>query len=160
MKFLKTIRFDPSDTRVFDKAAEPDEWAIPGGIIFGGLSEEDLSGKTKQAFSNGFMSLESFGWSTFASVAELGRTTKDHLIDKLAANLAHGHGAPFLQAAQEAAQSEVDFVLDMCARTPINSLFTIRRYFDEEGEMREEFRMLERPPGAAPHARVWDVVED
>jgi hypothetical protein len=42
---------------------------------------------------------------------------------------------------------------------PINSVFTLRRFFDETGEIREEFRTVD-PPGEKLHARIWDVVED
>ena len=35
------------------------------------LPQRTLTGKRKQAFSNGFLSLESFGHSTFTSVAEI-----------------------------------------------------------------------------------------
>src|SRR5262245_3275662 len=36
VKLLRTIRLDPSDTFVFDKAAEPGEWAVSGGFAFAG----------------------------------------------------------------------------------------------------------------------------
>ena len=35
MKLLRTIRLDPSDTFVFDRAAEPGEWAVSGAFMFG-----------------------------------------------------------------------------------------------------------------------------
>jgi len=34
VKLLRTIRLDPSDTFVFDKAAEPGEWAVSGAFMF------------------------------------------------------------------------------------------------------------------------------
>ncbi len=158
MKFLKTIRFDPSDNHVFESAALNDEWAIPGGFSFGGMNEDNITGKLKQAFSNGFLSLESFGFSTFVSVAEIDQAGIDELMNNLATHLAENFGAPSQQEALQAAHSEVNFVLEMCAKVAINSVFTLRRFFDDDGEIKEEFRIV-NAPGANTHARVWEVVE-
>ena len=159
MKFLKTIRFDPSDTHVFDHAAEPDEWAVPGGFAFAGATEDSLAGKRRQAFSNGFLSLESFGHSTFTSVAEISPGEAEALIENLSRHFAEHHGAPSVEAARPIAREEIEFVADLCRETPINTVFTLRRFFDEGNEIREEFRVVD-PPGERLHARVWDVVED
>jgi hypothetical protein len=159
MKFLKTIRFDASDAHVFDKPAGSDEWAVPGGFAFAGLSEAALTGKRKQAFSNGFLSLESFGHSTFTSVAEVSADRIETLIQGLARHFVDHYGAPSLEEAAPAATGEVNFVLELCRELPINSVVTLRRFFDETGEIREEFRTVD-PPGEKLHARIWDVVED
>ena len=55
MKLARTIRFDPSDLKVFPRAAEEGEWALVGTFCFAHLNEADLTGKVKQAFSNGFL---------------------------------------------------------------------------------------------------------
>ena len=34
MKLLRTIRLDVSDTFVFEKAADPGEWAVSGAFAF------------------------------------------------------------------------------------------------------------------------------
>lgn len=159
MRFLKTIRFDTSDTHVYDIAAQPDEWAIPGGFHFADATGDTLSGKSKQAFSNGFLSLESFGRSTLVSVAEIDETRLGHLRTRLAGHLVDAFGAPSIEAALPAAAAEIDFVLDMCAAVPVNMVFTVRRDFDEAGDVKEEFRIIDRT-GEKLHARVWEVVED
>lgn len=159
MKFLKTIRFDPSDSQVFEKAANQDEWAIPGGGNFAGLAEDAIIGKSKQAFSNGFLSLESFGFSTFVSVAEIEEAAVADLKSRLTQHFVEKFGAPCKEEAQPVAEAEIQFVLEMCADVAINSLFAVRRGFDEDGEIREEFRII-NAPGEKLHARVWDVVED
>jgi len=159
MKFLKTIRFDPSDTHVFESAAPSDEWAIPGGFSFGGMNENNITGKLKQAFSNGFLSIESYGFSTFVSVAEIDQVEADGLKNNLASHFMANFGAPSKQEALRAANSEIDFVLEMCARVAINSIFALQRFFDDDGEIKEEFRIVDAP-GAKPHARVWEVVEE
>ncbi len=159
MKFLKTIRFDPSDTHVFDRAAGTDEWAIPGGFVFSGLGEEEITGKLKQAFSNGFLSLDSYGFSTFVSVAEIDEKSILALEDNLAKHFTEYFNARSLDDAKSVAKAELQFVLELCADVTINSIFTLRRFFDESGEIKEEFRIVDAP-GAKPHARVWEIVED
>ena len=64
MKLARTIRLDESDDNVFDHPANAGEWAISGGFEFSNWSEENLNGKPRQAFSNGWLSLESFGRAT------------------------------------------------------------------------------------------------
>lgn len=159
MKFLKTIRFDPSDSQVFETAAGPDEWAIPGGFRFANAVEDKLAGKEKQAFSNGFLSLASFGFSTFVSVAEISPEEKDEITARLVLHFVDHYGAPSPVAAGAAAQQEIAFVLDLCAEVPINSVFTLRRIFDDNAAIKEVFRIVD-VPGETLHARVWDVVEE
>lgn len=157
-KFLKTIRFDPSDTNVFESAAEPDQWAIPGGFYFAGVKEGDLKGKAKQAFSNGFLSLETFGFSTFTSVSEMSADEITNAKHELAKHFVERYGAPDLASAMQVAEQEISFVLEMCAEVPINTVFALGRYFDEAKELREEFRIVEAPREAV-HTRVWEIVE-
>lgn len=159
MKFLKTIRFDPSDSQVFKTAADPDEWAIPGGFRFANAVEDELAGKEKQAFSNGFLSLTSFGFSTFVSVAEISGEEKDDITARLVQHFIDHYGAPSPDAAGPAAQQEIAFVLDLCEQVPINSVFTLRRIFDDNAAIKEEFRIVD-VPSETRHARVWDVVEE
>lgn len=158
MKFLKTIRFDPSDVSVFELAAEPDQWAIPGGFCFAEFKGSDLNGKAKQAFSNGFLSLETFGHSTFTSVTEITGQEIESIKESLAKRFVDVHGAPDLATAMVVSEQEVSFVLEMCAEVPINTVFALGRYFDEDGEIREEFRIVEAPREAV-HTRVWEIVE-
>ena len=159
MKFLKTIRFDPSDSFVFEKAAEPDEWAIPGGFVFAASTEDALAGKSRQAFSNGFLSLETFGHSTFVSVTEVSGERIDTLTRRLAQHFVDCYGAPSLEEAMAVARGEIDFALDLCRDVPINAVFALRRFFDDAGELREELHLV-TPPGEKLHARIWDIVED
>ena len=64
MKLLRTIRLDPSDTFVFEKAAEPGEWAVSGAFVFWDTDATALQGKARSAFRGGFLGVESLGWST------------------------------------------------------------------------------------------------
>ena len=160
MKLLRTIRFDSSDERIFDVAAAPEEWAVPGGFAFAGLKTEDLAGKTRQAFANGFLGLSSFGRSTFATVCEAGEEDAAALVQVLARHFVCDYCAPDEAAALPAAHDEIAFVTDLCKGVPINTLFTLRRHFDEAGEIREEFRIITPPSGIPQHAKIWTVSDE
>lgn len=159
MKFLRTLRFDRSDASVFAQAAEPEEWAISGAFAFAGLAPDALTGKTRQAFANGFLSLESFGRSTFASVTGITPEERDALTETLAGHFVAEWGAPDRAAARPAAAEEIAFTADLCAGLPFGTVLTVRRHLDAAGEIREEFRKVDTAADCH-HARVWDIVED
>ena len=50
MKLIRTIRLDPSDTFVFERAAEPGEWAVSGAFCFWNTDPATLEGKARSAF--------------------------------------------------------------------------------------------------------------
>ena len=62
MKLLRTIRLDPSDTFVFEQAAEPGEWAVSGAFIFWNSESVALEGKARSAFRSGFLGVSTLGW--------------------------------------------------------------------------------------------------
>lgn len=159
MKFLRTIRFDTSDEYAFVEAAPPDEWAVSGAFAFAELEDEDLTGKTKQEFSNGFLGLGSFGRSTFVTIAEISDAEVGELEDVLANHFVEIYGAPSHELAREAAKEEVRFVVDLCSDAPINTVLAIKRTLNDSGEIAEEFRTIKPPSGDRPHTRIWDVEE-
>jgi hypothetical protein len=55
VKLLRTIRLDPSDTFVFDHAAEPGEWAVTGAFMFADGDPANLEGKARASFRSGFL---------------------------------------------------------------------------------------------------------
>lgn len=159
MKFLRTIRFDGSDDRIFERAAAADEWAIPGGLLYAGLDPDSLEGKLRQAFANGFFAPASRGHATLTVVAETDPAALQTLTDALAEFLSEVPGAPGPAAAAEAARREVAFTADLCAELPVNTLLAVSRSHDEDGQVRERFRTIAAPTDPV-HARVWDVEED
>ncbi|MEO0618037.1 MAG: DUF6505 family protein [Pseudomonadota bacterium] len=160
MKFLRTIRFDPSDLQVYEHAAPVDEWAISGAGAFAALADDQIVGKVKQAFANGFTGVPSFAHSTFASVADMSDDARNQIEDALVARFQQHYGAPDEATARAAACAEMEEIFSLCDAALINTVFTVRRWFDADGEMREAFRTIQ-PPGDGPlHARVWAVVED
>jgi Family of unknown function (DUF6505) len=114
MRFPRTIRFDASDEQVFERAAEPDEWAVSGAFAFADADPDCLSGKRRQAFRSGFLGTRTFGWSTFAVVAEIGTDELDAVVDALARHLVAHYGAPSLEAASVAARAETEFAAGLC----------------------------------------------
>lgn len=160
MKLLRTIRFDSSDERVFELAAAAEEWAVSGAFAYAHLSPSEVTGKVKQGFANGFLGVSSFGRSTFATVADADEAAADEIAFRLARHFVETFGAPDVDAAWPAAREEIDFVLSLCRDVPINTVFTVRRFFAPDGQIREEFRTIKPPTGEPLHARIWTVEPD
>lgn len=140
MKLLRTIRLDPSDTFVFERAAEPGEWAVSGAFLFGDGDPAQLDGKSRAAFRSGFLGVQSFGWSTLAQVVEASEADRASVIDLLARQFVDRLGAPDLAAARAAADDEVAFAVSLCDR-PLDTLIAVHRSV-EDGAIREAFRSL------------------
>ena len=160
MKLLRTIRFDASDGLVFDVAAAPDEWAVSGAFAFAGAAPGSLAGKSRQAFANGFLGVASFGRSTFVTVAQAEPADREAIERALARHFVSAYGAPDEAAARAAAAEETAFVAELARDAPINTVFTVRRTWDTEGRIKEEFRTIRPPTGEPLHARIWTVVDD
>ena len=159
IRLLRTFRFDATDERVFEAAAAPGEWAVPGGFAFAGADPAAaLAGKRRQAFRSGFLGLASFGWSTFTVVAEAEAALREELARALAAHLVQHYGAPDLAAALPAAREEVAFAESVAERQP-GTVLLVEREPTAEGDVRERFRAVARPEGL-PHGRVWELTPD
>jgi len=156
MRLLRTIRLDASDSFIFEKAAEPGEWAVSGAFAFAHCDQADLQGQTRTAFRAGFLGLESLGRSTLAQIVETHEKDRLAVVEMLARQLARRFGAPNLDVARLAAEEEIDFVASLCDHPPGVLVAVTRRH--EGGAIREEFRTL-RPRGGAPHAPAFDFLE-
>jgi hypothetical protein len=140
VKLLKTVRADPSDTFVFDQAAEPGEWAISGALMFAQLDPATLVGKARAAFRSGFLGIESFGWSTLARIVEASDEDRTAAVEQLAVRLVERLGAPDLMTARSAAEEEIAFAASLCDH-PTGMLVAVSRRC--EGDVtREAFRTL------------------
>ncbi len=60
----------------------------------------------------------------------------------------------------ESLDAENLLVVDLCKGSLINTVFTVRRHIDEDGQIREEFRTIQAPSSQPLHSRIWNVVED
>jgi phenylpyruvate tautomerase PptA (4-oxalocrotonate tautomerase family) len=156
VKLLRTIRLDPSDTFVFERAAEPGEWAVAGAFAFAGVSPVELSGKARTAFRSGILGVESLGWSTLVQIVEASEADRARLVDRLAQQLVDHFGAPDVAAARIAAEEEAAFAVSLCDH-PADTLVAVRRVH-EDGTIREAFRTL-RPRAGARRLRAFAFLE-
>jgi len=156
VKLLRTIRLDPSDTFVFDKAAEPGEWAVSGGFVFFAADPEQLSGKARAAFRGGFLGIGSLGWSTLVQIVEASESDRASAVETLARHLAERFGAPDLATAREAAEEEIAFAASLTEH-PTDTLIAVHRV-REDGAIRETFRTL-RPREGQKNLRAFAFME-
>jgi hypothetical protein len=156
VKLLRTIRLDPSDTFVFEKAAEPGEWAVSGTFVFWDADAATLEGKARSAFRGGFLGVNSLGWSTLVQIVEASEADRACVVDLLAEKLVAHFGAPDMDAARAAATEEVAFAESLCSQ-PKDMLVGVHRSL-EDGAVRETFRTL-RPREGAKANRVFDFLE-
>ncbi len=162
-KFPRTIRLDPSDTFVFERAAEPGEWAVSGAFVFWNQDPALLSPKARVALRSGFLGIDSLGWSTLAIVTEATDAEQEAMVERLARQLLEKFGAPDLAAARRAAEEEVAFAGSLCDHAA-QTLLAVQRSV-EDGEIRERFRTLKPRPAADDadrlhaHARAFTFHE-
>ena len=152
LKFPRTIRLDPSDTFVFERAAEPGEWAVSGAFMFWNRDPAGLNQKQRVALRSGFLGIDSFGWSTLAVVTGASEADRQVMVDRLATQLLEKFGAPDLNAARLASEEEVAFAASLCDH-PAQTLLAVQRSV-ENGEIRERFRTLKPREAAAGADRL------
>lgn len=156
MKLLRTIRLDASDTFVFERPAEPGEWAVSGTFVFWASDPATLEGKARSAFRGGFLGVRSLGRSTLVQIVEASEADRAQLVDLLTQQLLRHFGAPDPAAARAAAQEEVAFAESLCSQ-PQDTLIAVHRRY-EDGEVRETFRTL-RPRNGRKAARAFSFLE-
>jgi hypothetical protein len=157
VKLLRTIALDPSDTFVFDVAAEPGDWAVSGAFRFYDRDPAALAGKDRAAFRSGFLGVQSWGWSTLVQIVHASEDDRRALVERLARQLVDRFGAPDLATARPAAEEEVAFVESLCTH-PISSLIAVHRVA-EDGEVRESFRRLQLKEGQDRHGKAFSFME-
>lgn len=159
-KLPRTLRLDPSDTVIFEAAAEPGEWAVAGGFAFWDEDPAAMSGKRRQAFRGGFLGLGSFGWSTLVEVVGATAEHRAAAVAALAAHIRDALGAPSDEVARAAAEEEVAFAESLCADHPPGTVLALTRTH-ADGDTRESFRTLHRretPRGDYAGLPVFNVV--
>lgn len=160
MRMLRTIRLDASDDHAFAHAAKADEWAVPGSFAFTLLDEDPamLSGKRRQAFSNGFLGLSSFGRATFVTVADCQQADYAAALDALTEHLLNVYGAPDEQEARRVAAGELAYAASLCDQ-PVNTLLSIKRDMTAEG-IEESFSVHDARPLWQRDTRIFTPVVD
>ena len=158
MKLARTIRFDASDEHVFAHAADEGEWAISGSFSFAHITDQQLNGKTKQAFANGFLAVPSFGYSTLVSVATASDADIAQLRSALVDHFISVYGAPDAQAAGSAADEEISFMAEICYEHKTGTLLSLQRSLTDEG-IKEQFRALAKADSCAEQ-KIGQIVEE
>jgi hypothetical protein len=148
VKLLRTIRLDPSDTFVFERAAEPGEWAVSGAFAFEQVDPARLEGKARAAFRSGFLGIDTLGWSTLVQIVEASEEDRVAAVEVLAQRLVERFGAPDLATARPAAEEEIAFAASLSDH-PKGMLAAVSRKY-EDGTIREAFRTLTPSVGPKP----------
>lgn len=141
MMLARAIHFDESDRNIFHLPARTGEWCVSGGFEFSNWSDADLAGKARQAFSNGWLGLETFGRVTFVAVTQIEPRERQVLVTALAEHFISLYGAPSIRAASEVAETEIQFMTAFCDDHPANTVLTVARELTESG-VKESFRII------------------
>jgi Family of unknown function (DUF6505) len=156
LKLLRTIRLDPSDTFIFERAAEPGEWAVPGGFVFFDADPTALEGKARVAFRSGFLGIASLGFSTLVQIVEVSDEDYATAIESLAGQLVARFGAPDVATARRAAAEEFAFTASLTDHPP-DTLIAMHRVH-ADGAIHETFRTL-KPRGGPKPLRAFSFLE-
>jgi hypothetical protein len=157
LKLPRTIRLDPSDTFVFERAAEPGEWAVSGAFVFWNEDPAGLGQKQRVALRSGFLGIDSLGWSTLAVVTEATEADRQAMVERLAGQLLEKFGAPDASAARLAAEEEIAFAASLCDHPP-QTLLAVQRSF-ESGEIRPRETAAQAGDRLHAHARAFTFHE-
>lgn len=157
MKFPRCIRLDVSDAYVYARAAEPGEWAVPGGFAFAGRDPATFDTKEALAFRSGWLGTESFGWCSLVEVAEIEEVAFSQVVERLARHFVSTCGAPDVAAALPAAREVADDAVALCEHK-VNTLLALERDITDEGIV-ERFRVIV-PERAQEHAKIWAIEPD
>lgn len=159
MKLARAIHLDESDLRIFSAPARTSEWCISGGFEFSNWTEGDLTGKAKQAFSNGWLGLETFGRVTFVAVTQIEDGEYDMLTRALAQHFVDMYGAPSVEVALDVARAEMDHMADLCDEHDPNTLLIVTRELTEAG-VSEAFRVIEPQDAGLDQLAVHAVPDE
>lgn len=147
MKFLQTVQLDESDSHIFDRPAQPGEWAVPGTFTLWDVAPDALTGPDRQAFEHGFLGTASLGWTSLVRVAEMPPDQWEAVVACLADHLVSHYGAPDTQTARPVAVEEVTLTNGLCEH-PVATLIAVDREVTEEGIL-ESYRVVGHPEGFA-----------
>ena len=150
MNLARTIRFDESDDNVFERTAQPDEWAVSGAFEFSDWTEADLTGKARQAFANGWLGLGSWGRAALVAVTPITEEELASVTELLAIHFVERYGAPNLDTARPVAAEEIAHVSGICAGHELDTVMMIQRRI-EDGQISEKLQVIRPlPPEDAP----------
>lgn len=159
MMLARAIHFDESDMNVFHSPARTGEWCISGGFEFSNWTEADLTGKSRQAFSNGWLGVETFGRVTFVATTKIEPSEYAFLKDSLARHFVQIYGAPSLEEAGQVAEEELVHMTELCNDHDPNTLLTVVRELTSSG-VKEGFRMIESQDAGLNQFAIHGSLDD
>ncbi|UVF22178.1 DUF6505 family protein (plasmid) [Microvirga terrae] len=164
LKLPRTIRLDASDTKLFERASEPGEWAVTGSFMFWDVDIANLAAKQRAAFRNGFLGVPSFGFSTLVAIADATQEEYNGTIEALARYLHETLNAPDLHVAFAVATAETSYASSLC-RFETGTIITMHRSLTND-QLKEEFRAPRKTTCGVPGAdrmhamtRAFEAVE-
>ncbi len=145
--FARAVHFDTSDMQIYHNPARTGEWCISGGFEFSDWTEDDLTGKARQAFANGWLGVETHGRVTFVAVTRIEPAEIAALEQALAQHFVDAYGAPSIEAAIGVARDEIAHMSDLCDEHDDNTLLCVARELTGAG-VNEVYRVIEAQPAA------------
>lgn len=159
MMLARAIHFDESDRNVFHSSARTGEWCISGGFEFSDWSDADLTGKARQAFTNGWLGLETFGRVTFVAVTQIEPAEFEAAKTALAEHFVQMYGAPSVEAAAQVAEDELHHMVELCDNQDPNTLLTVARELTDTG-VKESFRIIESQDAGLDQFAIHGSLDD
>ena len=137
-KLPKVVRLDESDLQVYEHAAEPGEWAVPGSFEFINDSIESLTDKRLQAFRSGFLGIKTSGRSTLVAIDTLDPDEYQNAINQLTVNILSNHGISDRSTALNMATEEIRYAETLC-EYDAGTILALDREFTSD-EIKESFK--------------------
>lgn len=144
MKFLKAVRLDVSDEKVYaaDGAAQDGQWLVSGGYAVCDLASGGHRRPGCRCDSS-FVAAASLKRCTIAEVAEIDDATYRALIDAMVRHFVDHLGAPGEEAARAVAEEEAAYTADLCSGFDAGVWITVQRTPNEQG-FQEHYKVFER----------------
>jgi hypothetical protein len=144
MRFLKAVRLDDSDSRVFGVggAAVDGEWVVSGGYAVSGPAAGARGPFTHR--DNTFIGIASHGRCTIAEVCDIDAASYRGLVEQLAQHFLEDLGAPSPEIARATAGEEMVYTADLCEGFSAGVWITVKREetADGVGERYSVFKRL------------------
>lgn len=158
MRLARAIHFDESDMNVYHAPARTGEWCVSGGFEFSDWTDGDLAGKARQAFSNGWLGVETFGRVTFVAVTQIEPQELEALTQALGQHFVDMYGAPSLEAALPVAEEELRQMIALCEDQDPNTVLTVARELTPAG-VKEAYRMIEKQDAALDQFAIHGSID-
>lgn len=146
MKFLKAVRLDASDSRIYaeEGAAEGGEWLVSGGYAVCDLAS-GAHFRPNCHCDTSFIGLKTHGRCSIAEVVEIDETTYRQHIETLTRHFTNELNAPSEAEAHRVAEEEIAYTADLCESFNTEVWITVKRTPKADGEgFDEHYQVFQR----------------